>query len=100
MSIALIIVGLAVIFVILVLFKAIRIIPEYQRIVVFRLGRLLATKGPGLGVLMPFVDTGTVGDLRKCFLEIPRQESITKDNAAITIEFIMYYKGSEPAMSV
>src|SRR6476620_11241925 len=100
MSIALIIVGLAVIFVILVLFKAIRIIPEYQRIVVFRLGRLLATKGPVLVVLIPFVDRGTVVDLREFFLEMPRQNSITKDNAAISIDFIMYYKVFEPAMSV
>src|SRR6478735_8225539 len=100
MSIALIIVGLAVIFVILVLFKAIRIIPEYQRIVVFRLGRLLATKGPGLVVLIPFFDKGTVVDLREFYLEIPRQDSITKDNAAIAIDFIMYYKVFDAATSV
>src|SRR3954452_24840741 len=100
MSIALIIVGLAVIFVILVLFKAIRIIPEYQRIVVFRLGRLLGAKGPGLVLLIPFVDKGTIVDLREFFLEIPRQDSITKDNAAISIDFIMYYKVFDPAMSV
>jgi regulator of protease activity HflC (stomatin/prohibitin superfamily) len=100
MSIALIIVGLVILFVILVLVKAIRIIPEYQRIVVFRLGRLLATKGPGLVLLIPFVDKGTVVDLREFFLEIPRQDSITKDNAAISIDFIMYYKVFEPAMSV
>src|SRR4051812_5953813 len=100
MSIALIIVGLAVVFVILVLVKAIRIIPEYQRIVVFRLGRLLETKGPGLVLLIPFVDKGTVVDLREFFLEIPRQDSITKDNAAISIDFIMYYKVFEPSTSV
>src|SRR3954468_22520419 len=100
MSIALILVGLAIVLVILVLVKAIRIIPEYQRIVVFRLGRLMATKGPGLVLLIPFVDKGTVVDLREFFLEIPRQDSITKDNAAISIDFIMYYKVFEPAMSV
>src|SRR4051794_25536297 len=100
MSIALILVGLAIALVILVLVKAIRIIPEYQRIVVFRLGRLMATKGPGLVLLIPFVDKGTVVDLREFFLEIPRQDSITKDNAAISIDFIMYYKVFEPAMSV
>ena len=100
MSIALIIVGLAIVFVILVLVKAIRIIPEYQRIVVFRLGRLLATKGPGLVLLIPFVDKGTIVDLREFYLEIPRQDSITKDNAAISIDFIMYYKVFEPSTSV
>ncbi len=95
-----ILVGVVLIFVFLALIKAIRIIPEYQRIVVFRLGRLLGTKGPGLVWLIPFFDKGTVVDLREFYLEIPRQDSITKDNAAISIDFIMYYKVFEPAMSV
>ena len=56
MSVALILGIVVVVFVILVLVRAIRIIPEYQRIVVFRLGRLLATKGPGLVLLIPFFD--------------------------------------------
>ena len=95
-----ILVGVVLIFVFLALIKAIRIIPEYQRIVVFRLGRLLATKGPGLVWLIPFFDKGTVVDLREFYLEIPRQDSITKDNAAISIDFIMYYKVFEPSTSV
>ena len=100
MSPALIIAAVVVFFVLLVLVKAIRIVPEYQRIVVFRLGRLLGSKGPGLVLLIPFVDKGTIVDLREFFLEIPRQDSITKDNAAIAIDFIMYYKVFDPAMSV
>ena len=100
MSVALILGIIVVGFVILILVRAIRIIPEYQRIVVFRLGRLLATKGPGLVLLIPFFDRGTVVDLREFYLEIPRQDSITKDNAAISIDFIMYYKVLDPATSV
>ena len=100
MSPALIIVIVLVFLVLMVVFKSIRIVPEYQRLVVFRLGRLLATKGPGLVILIPFVDKGTIVDLREFYLEIPRQDSITKDNAAISIDFIMYYKVFEPAMSV
>src|SRR5436853_5244735 len=100
MSVWEILVGIVLIFVFLALIKAIRIIPEYQRIVVFRLGRLLATKGPGLVWLSPFVDRGGLVDLREFYLEIPRQDSITKDNAAISIDFIMYYKVFEPATSV
>src|SRR4029078_13613781 len=83
-----------------VVVTAIRIVPEYQRIVVFRLGRLLGSKGPGLVLLIPFVDKGSIVDLGEFFLEIPRQDSITKDNAAIAIDFIMYYKVFDPAMSV
>jgi regulator of protease activity HflC (stomatin/prohibitin superfamily) len=95
-----IVVLIAVLFVIFVLAKAIKIVPEYQRLVVFRLGRLRATRGPGLVILIPFVEKGTIVDLREFFLEIPRQDSITKDNAAISIDFIMYYKVLDAAMSV
>ena len=100
MSPALIGTAIIVFLVLVFLVKAIRIVPEYQRIVVFRLGRLLATKGPGLVLLIPFVDKGTIVDLREFYLEIPRQDSITKDNAAIAIDFIMYYKVLDPATSV
>jgi len=96
----LIIVVVAVVLVVMFLFGAIKIVPEYQRLVVFRLGRLLATKGPGLVVLIPFVDRGVKVDLREFYLEIPRQDSITRDNAAISIDFIMYYKVFDPANSV
>jgi len=92
--------GVVVFLVLVFLVNAIKIVPEYQRLVVFRLGRLLATKGPGLVLLIPFVDKGTKVDLREFYLEIPRQDSITKDNAAISIDFIMYYKVLDPAISV
>jgi regulator of protease activity HflC (stomatin/prohibitin superfamily) len=96
----LIIVVVAIVLVVMFLFGAIKIVPEYQRLVVFRLGRLLATKGPGLVILIPFVDRGVKVDLREFYLEIPRQDSITRDNAAISIDFIMYYKVFDPATSV
>ncbi len=96
----LIIVGILVILGLLFLFQAIKIVPEYQRLVVFRLGKLLATKGPGLVILIPFIDRGIKVDLREFYLEIPRQDSITKDNAAISIDFIMYYKVLDAANSV
>ncbi|HEY7476737.1 MAG TPA: SPFH domain-containing protein, partial [Actinomycetota bacterium] len=100
MPILLIVLGILVIIGVLILFNAIRIVPEYQRLVVFRLGKLKATKGPGLVFLIPFVDRGIKVDLREFFLEIPRQDSITRDNAAIAIDFIMYYKVLEPSTSV
>ena len=95
-------IGAAVVVVLLVLFlaNAIRIVPEFQRLVVFRLGRLLATKGPGLVILIPFIDKGTKVDLREFYLEIPRQDSITKDNAPIAIDFITFYKVMNPEMTV
>jgi regulator of protease activity HflC (stomatin/prohibitin superfamily) len=95
-------IGLIVVVVLVVVFlaKAIRIVPEYQRLVVFRLGRLLGQKGPGLVLLIPFVDKGTVVDLREFYLEIPRQDSITKDNAPIAVDFVMFYKVMDAQTSV
>lgn len=99
-SAALIAVIVVVVLVVLFLAKAIRIVPEYQRLVVFRLGRLLGQKGPGLVLLIPFIDRGIIVDLREFFLEIPRQDSITKDNAPISIDFVMFYKVLDPQSSV
>jgi regulator of protease activity HflC (stomatin/prohibitin superfamily) len=75
-----------------ILTSAIRIVQEYERLVVFRLGRSVGEKGPGLILLIPFVDRGVKVDLREQVREIPHQTSITKDNAPIAIDFLWYYK--------
>ena len=96
----LIVVGL-IFFVALVM--SIRFVPEYQRIVVFRLGRLLGQRGPGLVILLPIIDymvPPQVVDLREQVREIPHQVSITKDNAPISIDFLWYYRVVDPVMSV
>jgi regulator of protease activity HflC (stomatin/prohibitin superfamily) len=80
--------------------NAIRIVPEYQRLVVFRLGRCIGQKGPGLIFLIPVVDRAVKVDLREQVREIPHQTSITKDNAPISIDFLWYYKVLDPAESV
>ncbi len=93
-----VLVALAVLLLI-VLVNAIRIIPEYQRLVVFRLGRVLPSEkrliggsGPGLVLLIPGIDRGVKVDLREQIREVPHQTSITKDNAPISIDFLWYYK--------
>jgi len=95
-------IGIAIVIVLIALLipQAVKIVREYQRLVVFRLGRLLGAKGPGLTLLIPFVDRAVWVDLREFFIEIPRQDSITKDNAPISIDFIIFYKVVEPVMSV
>ena len=81
--------------------NAIRIIPEYQRLVVFRLGRVMQQpKGPGIVLLIPVIDRAVKVDLREQIREVPHQVSITKDNAPISIDFLWYYKILDPAMSV
>lgn len=80
--------------------SAIRIIPEYQRLVVFRLGRAIGAKGPGLVILIPVIDQGTRVDLREAVRKITHQTAITKDNASISVDFIWYYKILNPMDSV
>ncbi|MEW5830658.1 MAG: SPFH domain-containing protein [Chloroflexota bacterium] len=80
--------------------NAIRIVPEYQRLVVFRLGRCVGPKGPGLIFLIPVVDKAVKVDLREQVREIPHQTAITKDNAGISVDFIWYYKVLDPTESV
>jgi regulator of protease activity HflC (stomatin/prohibitin superfamily) len=91
------IVLLAVIF---FLFKAIKVVPEYRRLVVFRLGRSIGIKGPGLVLLIPIIDKASWVDLRELYLEIPHQAAITEDNATISIDFIVFYKVVDGVMSV
>ncbi|MEE8122244.1 MAG: SPFH domain-containing protein [Anaerolineales bacterium] len=71
---------------------AIRIAQEYERLVVFRLGRCVGERGPGLVFLIPFIERAVKVDLREQVREIPHQTSITKDNASIAVDFIWYYK--------
>ncbi len=78
----------------------IRIVPEYQRLVVFRLGKVIGAKGPGLVLLIPIVDRAITVDLREQFREIPQQTSITKDNAPIGIDFLIYWRVVDPVQSV
>ena len=91
-TILLCLVGSAILVVLALLVSAIRIIPEYQRLVVFRLGRCVGAKGPGVIFLIPVVDRGVKVDLREQVRDIPHQTSITKDNASISVDFIWYYK--------
>jgi regulator of protease activity HflC (stomatin/prohibitin superfamily) len=80
----LLLVGLAVL--------AIRIVPEYQRLVVFRLGRLVGERGPGFVLLIPFIDRGVRVDFRERFFDVPPQTTITEDNAHLSIDFLVYMK--------
>jgi regulator of protease activity HflC (stomatin/prohibitin superfamily) len=93
-------VGFVAIVLVIFLANAIRIVPEYQRLVVFRLGRCVGTKGPGIVILIPVIDRAVKVDLREQIREVPHQTSITKDNAPISIDFLWYYKVLDPAQSV
>jgi len=97
---ALLITLFLVVVAIIILTNSIRIIREYKRLVVFRLGRSLGQKGPGIVFLIPVLDQAIPVDLRELFLEIPQQTCITKDNAPISIDFLIYWKVIDPARSI
>ncbi len=83
-----------------VVLMAVKIVREYQRLVVFRLGRAVGQRGPGIVILIPFIDKAQIVDLREVFLEIPKQTCITKDNAPIDIDFLIYWKVIDPVATV
>ena len=93
-------IGIALVLLILLIPQAVKIVREYQRVMVFRLGRALGARGPGLVLLIPFVDRVVWVDLRELYLEIPHQTAITEDNATISIDFIVFYRVVDAAMSV
>ena len=95
---------IVVVVVLLIILKLItgmiKIVREYERLVVFRFGRCTGQKGPGIIFLIPIVDKASWVDLREQYLEVPRQTCITKDNASISIDFLVYWKVSDPVQSV
>jgi regulator of protease activity HflC (stomatin/prohibitin superfamily) len=93
---------LALVFVVIVVlaYMTVKVVREYQRVVVFRLGRCVGDRGPGIVLLIPIVDQPIWVDLREVFLEIPHQTCITKDNAPISIDFLIYWKVVNPTLSV
>ena len=78
----------------------ISIVKQYERAVVFRLGRYIGTKGPGLVILIPFLDRGIRIDQREVVLDEPAQSSITKDNALVDIDFVVYMRVVDPEAAV
>ena len=99
-TIELIILAFVAIFILSILAASIKIVPEYQRLLIFRLGRAIGVKGPGLVFLIPLIDRGVVIDLRENYIEVERQTCITKDNAPVDIDFLIYFKVIEPTRSV
>jgi regulator of protease activity HflC (stomatin/prohibitin superfamily) len=85
---------------VLFVFGPLRVVRDYERLVVFRLGRYVGERGPGLVWLWPVIDQAVKTNLREDFLEIPSQTCITKDNAPIDIDFLIYWKVIDPGLSV
>lgn len=96
-----IIVLLVVLVIVVALLNAsIKIIREYERAVVFRLGRLVGAKGPGLIVIIPFVDNLMKVDLRVVTVDVPKQEIITRDNVSVKVDAVVYYRAVDPVAAI
>lgn len=89
-----------IIFIILLLSSAIKIMAEYQRIVIFRLGRLQGIKGPGLVFIIPIIDSIIKLDLRTRVIDVPKQRVITEDNVTVDVDAVVYYRIIDPQKAV
>ncbi len=91
---------LAIIVIAVIFISAIRIVTEYERGVIFRLGRLVGAKGPGLFFIIPIVDKMTKVSLRTIVLDIPVQEVITKDNVPVSVNAVCYFRVMDPSKAI
>jgi regulator of protease activity HflC (stomatin/prohibitin superfamily) len=99
-GVAIAIIGVLAVFVLILLASAIRILREYERGVIFRLGRLIAQKGPGLILLIPIIDKMVRVDLRTVTLNVPPQEVISKDNVTVRVNAVAYFRVIDPNMAI
>jgi regulator of protease activity HflC (stomatin/prohibitin superfamily) len=90
----------AALIVFFILTQVIKIMSEYERGVIFRLGRLIASKGPGIIFIIPFVDRLMKVSLRLIAFDVPSQDVITKDNVSIKVNAVLYYRVMDPNRAV
>ncbi|HHJ64371.1 MAG TPA: slipin family protein [Aquifex aeolicus] len=82
------------------LLSAVKIIPEYERAVVFRLGRVIGAKGPGLIIVIPLIDRIVKVSLRTITLDVPTQDIITKDNVSVQVDAVVYFRVVDPSKAI
>jgi len=91
---------LLILIVILILASAVRVLREYERAVIFRLGRVIGGKGPGLILLIPFVDKMVKVSLRVLVMDIPPQDVITRDNVSVKVNAVLYFRVVDPNRAI
>jgi regulator of protease activity HflC (stomatin/prohibitin superfamily) len=93
--------GILILIVILAILKSsIRIVKEYERLVVFRLGRLIGFRGPGLTFIIPIIDSPRIIDLRIVSLDVPKQRIVTKDNVTVDVDAVVFMRVEDPQAAV
>ncbi len=96
----LIVLGVILIIILWILSSSIKIVKEYERAVIFRLGRLIGAKGPGIFLIIPFVDTFRRVDLRILTFDVPKQMIITRDNITVNVDAVVYYRVFDPNKAI
>ncbi|RMF00970.1 MAG: slipin family protein [Chloroflexi bacterium] len=92
--------GFVGIIVIFLLFSAVKVVQEYERGVIFRVGRFVGAKGPGIFFIIPFVDKMQKVDLRTVTLDVPTQEAISRDNVTIKVNAVVYFRVLDPGKAI
>jgi regulator of protease activity HflC (stomatin/prohibitin superfamily) len=92
--------GIIILLVIMFLFMAIKILSEYERGVIFRLGRIIDYKGPGIIILIPIIDRMVRVSLRTVTMDVPPQDVITRDNVSVKVSAVIYFRVMEPTKAV
>jgi len=91
---------IVLLFLVILLAMSVRVVAEYERGVIFRLGRLIGAKGPGIFMLIPFVDRMVKMDLRVVTMDVPAQEVITRDNVTVRVNAVIYFRVVDPQAAV
>ena len=99
-DILLYIIIIIIVLLLIILAASIKIMAEYQRIVVFRLGRLIGIKGPGLVFIIPIIDTYIRLDLRTRVIDVPKQRIITNDNVTVDVDAVVYFRITDPQKAI
>ncbi|MFA4645836.1 slipin family protein [Pyrococcus kukulkanii] len=94
------VIGIVLLFVLIFLASAIKIVKEYERAVIFRLGRVVGARGPGLFFIIPIFEKAVIVDLRTQVLDVPVQETITKDNVPVRVNAVVYFRVVDPVKAV
>ncbi|MBU4222121.1 MAG: slipin family protein [Euryarchaeota archaeon] len=90
----------ALVLIVLILAQAIKVVREYERVVIFRMGRLIGVKGPGIFLIIPIIDSIVKVDLRIVTIDVPKQTIITKDNVTVDVDAVIYYRVVEPQNAI
>jgi len=95
-----VVLGIVLLFVLIILASSIKIVKEYERAVIFRLGRVVGARGPGLFFIIPIFEKAVIVDLRTRVLDVPVQETITKDNVPVRVNAVVYFRVIDPVKAV